>query len=188
MIDETLKDIFDNLDQAMNKALEHTQSEFQKLRAGKATPSMLDSVMVEYYGSNVPLSQVSNISTPDARTIWIQPWEKNLMQDIERAIINANLGYNPQNDGERVMINIPPLTEERRKNLVKSIKHEAENGKVGLRSARKDAMEFIKMAKKDGLSEDLAKDAEVKVQEVINAYGKKIDALVELKEKEIMTI
>ena len=175
MIDETLKDIFNELNGAMEKSLDHTKVEFQKLRAGKATPSMLDGVLVEYYGSQVPLSQVSNISTPDARTLWVQPWEKNLIQDIERSIINANLGYNPQNDGERVMINIPPLTEERRRGLVKSIKSEAENGKVGLRSARKDAMEYIKMAQKDGLSEDLAKDAEVEVQDIIKAYSKKID-------------
>ncbi len=173
---------------AMDQSIKHTQSEYQKLRAGKATPNMLDGVMVEYYGSDVPLNQVSTVSTPDARSLWIQPFEKGIMQDIERAIINANLGYAPQNDGERVIINIPPLTEERRKNLVKTLKQEAEHGKVSLRNARRDAMEEVKKAKKDGLSEDLAKDAEDEIQKVLEEYTTKIDQLTASKEKEIMTI
>lgn len=188
MIDESITPILEQLKEGSEKAIAHMNQEFQKLRAGKATPSMMEGVSVEYYGSIVPLSQVSNISTPDARTIWIQPWEKKLIGDIERSIINSNLGYNPMNDGERIIISIPPLTEERRKQLVKSVKGEGENGKISLRNVRRDAMEQIKKAKKDGLSEDLAKDAEDEVQKIIDSFSKKIDELVVLKEKEIMTI
>jgi ribosome recycling factor len=188
MIHESLKPVFEILNEDMEKAIEHAKVEFQKLRAGKATPTMLESVMVEYYGSNVPLNQVANVTTPDARTLLVQPWEKSLIRDIERSIINSNLGYNPQNDGNNIIINIPPLTEERRLQLVKQVKGEGEHAKISIRNVRKDAMEEIKREKKDGLSEDLAKDAEGIVQEITDKFSKLVDELVVIKEKEIMTI
>lgn len=187
-MDESLKPVFEALSEGMSKAIDHLNKELLKLRAGKASPSMLDGVMVEYYGSPTPLNQVANVNTPDARTLVIQPWEKSLVQDIERAIINSNLGYNPQNDGEVIIINIPPLTEERRRDLVKSAKKEAENAKVSLRNVRRDANESIKKEQKDGLSEDLAKDAEAEVQKKTDSYSAKVDAILVDKEKEIMTV
>ncbi len=180
--------VLDELKDQCNKGLQHLVSEVAKLRAGKAMPNMLDSVQVEYYGSKVPLSQVANVSTPDAKTLMIKPWEKSILEEIERGIMYANLGLNPQNDGEQVIINVPPLTEERRLQLVKQAKAEAEQGKISLRSARKDAMDMVKQLQKDGLSEDLGKDAENDIQEVINLYTKKIDDAVSAKEDEIMTI
>ncbi len=187
-MNEELKMVFDELDESCNKALGHAKTEIAKLRAGKAMPSMLDSVHVEYYGSVVPLNQVSNINTPDARTLVVQPWEKSLVPDIERAIINANLGLNPQNDGEIVIINIPALTEERRTKLVKQVRHEVEQAKIGLRGARKDANDNIKSMQKDGLSEDMAKTGESDVQKVIDGFTARLDKLGDEKEKEIMTI
>lgn len=187
-MDESLKPIFSKLNEGLDKAIEHLHKELGKLRAGKATPSMLESVMVEYYGSPTPLNQVANINTPDARTLVIQPWEKSIVQDIERAIINSNLGYNPQNDGEVIIINIPPLTEERRRDLVKNAKREAENAKISLRNERKDALDRVKQLQKDGLSEDMAKDAEADVQKQIDSYSSKIDKIFEEKEGEIMTV
>ncbi|MCB9261108.1 MAG: ribosome recycling factor [Flavobacteriales bacterium] len=188
MDDASLKSILDSTKEAMDRAIDHLNKELVKLRAGKASPSMLDGVMVEYYGSHVPLSQVSNVNTPDARTIVVQPWEKNLLHDIERSIINSNLGYNPQNDGQIIIINIPPLTEERRKDLVKNAKKEAENGKVSLRNIRRDSNESIKKLKNNGLSEDMAKDGEAEVQKLTDAFTEKIDAILVVKEKEIMTV
>jgi len=185
---EELKPVFAELDEGMKKAIAHANVEFNKVRAGKAMPNMLDSVTVEYYGSQVPLSQVANINTPDARTIMVQPWEKSLMGEIEKAIIVANLGFNPQNDGEQVIISVPMLTEERRMQLVKQVKSEAEQAKIGLRSARKDANESIKKLKNDGLSEDMAKTAEAEVQKIIDAHSAKIDGMVADKEKEILTV
>jgi ribosome recycling factor len=176
------------LEEGLEKCIEHTVIEFTKIRAGKATTNMLDGVMVEYYGNPTPLHQVANVNTPDARTLAIKPWEKNLIPDIETAIINANLGFAPQNDGESIRINIPALTEERRKELVKSVKSEAENSKVSIRSLRKDANEEIKSAQKDGLSEDNAKDAEYEIQKKVDAGIKRIDELIHKKEEEIMTI
>lgn len=187
-MNEELDMIFDILKEGMEKAISHAKHEFNKVRAGKAMPNMLDSVTLEYYGSVVPLSQVANINTPDARTIMVQPWEKSILADIEKAIIVGNLGFNPQNDGEQVIINVPVLTEERRLQLVKQVKSEAEQAKIGLRSARKDAMEAIKKMKNDGLSEDEAKSAEADVQEQINAYSDKIDKLVSDKEAEILKV
>ncbi|MBO6518080.1 MAG: ribosome recycling factor [Bacteroidia bacterium] len=172
----------------MDNAIDHLNKALTKIRAGKASPTMLQSVQVEYYGSVVPLNQVANVNTPDARTLVIQPWEKSTLQDIERSIINSNLGYNPQNDGEIIIINIPPLTEERRKDLVKTAKGEAENGKISLRNIRKDANDAIKKLQKDGLSEDMAKDAENEVQKSTNEYSNKIDGILEKKEAEIMTV
>ncbi len=187
-MDETLKPIFEYLELGMESAIEHLIKELTKLRAGKATPGMMEGVLVEYYGSTVPLHQVANVNTPDARTIVIQPWEKSLLQDIERSIVNSNLGYNPQNDGDVIIINIPPLTEERRIELVKAAKKEVENGKVSLRNIRRDANEEIKKLQKDGLSEDMAKDAEGDVQKSTDKYALKIDGIFDLKEKEIMTV
>jgi ribosome recycling factor len=187
-MNEEVELVLSELEEQLNKSIAHVKGEFAKLRAGKASPSMLSSVEVEYYGSPVPISQVANVNTPDARTILIQPWEKTLLPDIEKAIINSNIGLNPQNDGENIFINVPPLTEERRKTLVKQVKSESENGRIGLRAARKDANEMIKSLQKDGLSEDDAKRAEDNVQDMVDSYNKKIDQLVEEKEAEIMTI
>jgi ribosome recycling factor len=149
---------------------------------------MLDSVMVEYYGVMTPLHQIANVNTPDARTIVIQPWEKNKLQDIERAIINSNLGLTPQNDGSIIRITVPPLTEERRKDMVKIAKAQGEDTKVGIRNARRDALEQIKKLQKEGLSEDEAKDLEAKIQQITNEYITKVDEHVAKKEKEILTL
>jgi ribosome recycling factor len=172
----------------MEKAISHLETELVRIRTGKANPSMLDGVMVDYYGSMTPLNQIANVNTPDARTIVVQPWEKNKLGDIERAIINSNLGLNPQNDGEVIRINVPPLTEERRKEMVKLAKNEAENCKVSIRSARKNANESIKKLQKDGLAEDLAKDAETTIQNITKDFELKVDDHVAKKEKEIMTV
>lgn len=173
-------------EEMMQKSLEHTKTEFAKIRAGKAMPSMVDGIDVEYYGSMTPLNQVAGVTTPDARTISIKPWEKTMLQEIEKAIINSNLGFNPQNDGEQIRINIPPLTEERRLQLMKQVKSEAENGKVSIRNARKETNDSLK--KIDGVSEDLIKDAEDSVQKLTDKYTMQIDSLVDAKEKDIMTV
>jgi ribosome recycling factor len=185
---EELSMIYDDLKDANQKSLSHLENELIKIRAGKASPAMLNSVMVEYYGAMTPLQQVANVNTMDARTIIVQPWEKPLLNDIAKGIINANLGLNPQNNGEQLIIAVPPLTEERRRDLVKRAKSEAENAKIGIRNNRKDAIDMIKDLKTEGLSEDLSKDAEEEVQKITNAYIKKVDELLELKEKDIMTI
>ena len=187
-MNEDLKMVLDELKISVEKALHHVVLEISKLRAGKASPSMLDSVSVEYYGTQVPLSQVANRNSPDAKTIIVKPWEKGMIEDISKGIMHANLGLNPQNDGEQVIINVPPLTEERRLQLVKQVKGESEHGKIGIRSARKDALDFIKTLKSDGLSEDMAKDGEIEVQKIIDTYNKKIDDAIANKEKDIMTI
>jgi len=173
-------------EEMMEKAINHTKGEFSKIRAGKATPSMVEGVEVEYYGNTTPLNQVAGITTPDARTISIKPWEKNMLQEIERAIINSDLGFNPQNDGEQIRINIPPLTEERRLQLMKQVKAEAENGKISIRNIRKDTNDSLK--KLDGVSEDLIKDAENDVQKLTDSYTARIDSLVDTKEQDIMTV
>jgi ribosome recycling factor len=170
----------------MNKAINHVSSELTKIRAGKANPSMLDGIMVSYYGVVSPLHQVSSMTTPDARTIFIKPWEKSLIQEIEKAILNANLGLNPQNDGQQVIINVPMLTEERRKQLVKQVGQECEHGKVSIRTIRKETNEAIKKIK--GASEDDVKNAEETVQKFTDEYSTKIDALMKKKEVEIMTV
>jgi len=172
----------------MNKAMAHLEFELNKIRAGKAHPSMLDSVMVDYYGTMTPLKQVANVNTPDPRTITIQPWEKAMIDPISTGIINSNLGLNPQNNGEMIIVNVPALTEERRRDLSKKARGEGEHAKVGIRNARKEANDFIKMAEKDGLSEDLAKLAETKVQELTDQYVKRVDAVLDTKEGEIMTV
>lgn len=170
----------------MNKALAHVGHELTKIRAGKANPNMLDGIMVSYYGAMTPLSQVSSMTTPDPRTIFIRPWEKGLIQEIERAIQNANLGLNPQNDGQQVIINIPMLTEERRKQLVKQVGHECEHGRVSIRNIRKETNEELKKVK--SVSEDDVKNAEEEVQRLTNEFILKIDSLLKKKETEIMTV
>lgn len=183
---EELQFILDTTKEAMIAALKHLEKQFVNIRAGKATPSMLGSVMVDYYGSQTPLSQVANVNTPDGRTITVQPWEKSMLQEIERAILIANLGFNPMNNGESLIINVPALTEERRFNLSKQAKAEAEDSKVGIRNSRKDANNEIK--KMDELSDDLKNNAELDIQNITNLYVRKVDDLFSLKEKEIMTI
>ncbi len=185
---QTLSDVLNEFSNNLDKCINHTNHEFANIRAGKASPAMLESVVVEYYGSPVPISQVANISSPDVRTIMVQPWEKNIINDIERAIINSNLGFAPGNDGNVIRITIPPMTEERRQQLVKMVKQEGEASKIVARNYRKDTNEKIKKLQKDGLSEDEAKDAETKVQKQLDAVIVKIDALIVEKEKEIMTV
>lgn len=172
----------------MDKAIDHAEGELQKIRAGKANPSMLDDVQVDYYGSPTPLNQVGSVNTPDARTIVIQPWEKSLLSAIEKAIMEANLGVNPQNDGVIIRINVPPLTEERRRDLVKKAKAEAETGKIAIRNIRKDANEKIRRLKSEGVSEDEMKVGEHEVQKLTDSYIQKVDQLSEAKEKDIMTV
>lgn len=174
--------------ESMDKAIAHMESELTKIRAGKAHPAMLDGVMVEYYGTMTPLGQVSNINSTDARTLTVQAWEKSMLDPIATAIINANLGLNPMNNGESILINIPPLTEERRKDLTKRARAEGEHARVSVRNARKDGNDFIKAAKADGLSEDLAKDGEGEVQKLTDRYIKKIDEILAKKESDIMTV
>ncbi|MFD0765736.1 ribosome recycling factor [Mucilaginibacter lutimaris] len=172
----------------MDKAIEHADNELNKIRAGKANPSMLDDVSVDYYGTPTPLNQIGSVNTPDARTIVIQPWEKSLLPAIEKAIKEANLGVNPQNDGVIIRINVPPLTEERRRDLVKKAKGEAETGKIAIRNIRKDANEKIKKLKTEGVSEDEIKVGEADVQKLTDSYIVKVDQLSEAKEKDIMTV
>jgi ribosome recycling factor len=184
-MNEEIEFILDTTKEAMNSAIAHLEKELRAIRAGKATPAMLGNVMVDYYGSQTPLSQVANVNTPDPRTIAVQPWEKNMLQPIEKAIMIANLGFNPMNNGDIIMINVPPLTEERRIGLAKQAKSEAEHAKVGTRNARKDANNEIK---KTDLSDDLKKDAEVEIQKLTDAFVKEIDDKLSVKEKEIMTV
>jgi ribosome recycling factor len=172
----------------MDKAIDHCDNELQKIRAGKASPSMLDDITVDYYGSPTPLNQVGSVNTPDARTIVVQPWEKSLLGPIEKAIMEANLGVNPQNDGVIIRINVPPLTEERRRDLVKKAKAEAENGKIAIRNIRKDANEKIRKLKAEGVSEDDMKTGEAEVQKLTDSYIIKVDVLSVAKEKDIMTV
>jgi len=170
----------------MNKAIAHVANELAKIRAGKASPSMLDGIMVSYYGAMSPLNQVSSVTTPDARSIFIKPWEKGLIQEIEKSIMAANIGLTPQNDGQQVIINIPMLTEERRKQLVKQVAGECEHGKVSVRSIRKETNESLKKIK--GVSEDDIKNAEETVQKLTDDFILKIDGLMKKKEAEIMTV
>jgi ribosome recycling factor len=175
-------------DDSMKKAISHLETELTKIRAGKANPQMLDGIMVDYYGNPTPINQVGNISVLDARTLSIQPWEKNMLQPIERAIIASNIGINPQNDGVNIRLFLPPLTEERRRELVKKCHAEGENTKVSVRNIRRDAIEGIKKLQKTGLSEDAAKDAEAEVQELTNKFILMVDKHLVTKEKEIMAI
>jgi ribosome recycling factor len=172
----------------MEKSVQHVSHALAKIRAGRAMPSMLDGLMVDYYGNPTPISQVASVNTPDAKTLAIKPWEKNMLSEIEKAIINSDLGLNPQNDGELVRLNIPPLTEERRKNLVKQTKSEAEHGRVSVRNVRKDAKDHLKKLLKEHVAEDEVKNAEDIIQDFTDGYIKQIDTLLEKKEEEIMTV
>lgn len=173
---------------SMEHSIAHLEKELTKIRAGKASPQMLDSVKIDYYGNPVPISQIANISTPDAKTITIQPWEKNMISPIEKAILAANLGFNPQNDGTLVRIPVPPLTEERRKELVKKVKAEGENAKVAIRNIRKNANEKSKKFEKDGVPEDEIKKMETEVQKMTDNFIQQVDKIIAAKEKDIMTI
>ena len=185
---EEIQSIIAVADDHMSKAINHLEAELVKIRAGKANPQMLDGIQVDYYGSPMPINQVANISAMDARTLSIQPWEKNMLQPIERAIIAANMGVNPQNDGVLIRLFLPPLTEERRKEMVKRCHGEGEHSKVAIRSIRRDAIEHIKKLEKNGLSEDAAKDAEAEVQQVTDKYTTAVEKHLASKEKEIMSV
>ena len=185
---EEIDFILESTEESMNGTIAHLEKEFLNIRAGKASPAMLGGVFVDYYGSATPLSQVSKISVPDARTITLQPFEKNMLQAIEKAILIANIGFNPMNNGDMVIISVPPLTEERRRDLAKQAKSEAEDAKIGIRNSRKDANTDIKKLEKEGTSEDFCKSAEEEVQNLTNAYIKKIDELLAAKEAEIMKV
>ncbi len=184
-MNEEIEFIIDTAKEQMENAIEHLKKELANIRAGKASPAMLRSVMVDYYGSQTPLAQVANVNTPDARTITVQPWEKNMLQEIERGIMISNLGFNPMNNGESIIINVPALTEERRRELAKQAKAETENDKVSVRNARKDANNDIK---KLDVSDDMKKNSEAEVQELTDKYIKIIDDLYAKKETEIMTV
>ena len=184
-MNEEIGFIIEVANESMRFSIEHLEKELVNIRAGKANPVMLKGVMIEYYGVPTPLSQVSNINTPDARTITVQPWEKPLLAEIEKGILNANLGFNPMNNGESVIINVPPLTEERRMELVKLAKAETENAKVSIRNARKDANNEIK---KSDISKDIQKNAEIDIQELTDNYIKKVDDIFLSKEKDILTL
>ena len=185
---DDIKSIQQHAEELMKKAIDHLEVELVKIRAGKANPQMVDGITVDYYGSPMPLNQVSNISVMDARTLSIQPWEKNMLQPIERAIIAANIGIHPQNDGNIIRLFLPPLTEERRKELVKKCHAEGEHSKVAIRNIRRDAIEHIKKLQKNGLSEDATKDAEATVQGVTDKFIATVDKHLASKEKEIMVV
>lgn len=185
---EDIPSIITTADDHMNKAISHLEAELVKIRAGKANPQMLDGLVVDYYGSPMPINQVANISVMDARTLSIQPWEKNMPQPIERSIIAANIGVTPQNDGALIRLFLPPLTEERRKELVKRCQGEGEQSKIAIRNIRRDAIESIKKLQKNGLSEDAAKDAEAEVQQVTDKFISLVEKHLASKEKEIMAV
>lgn len=187
-MDEDVQLLLDLAQEQMEKTLDHLNQELTKIRAGKANPSMLDGINVESYGTLMPLNQLSNINTMDARTITVKPWDKSMLEPISKAIGAANIGINPQNNGDIIILSIPPLTEERRKNLVKMTKGVAEDARIGMRNARRDANEGIKSLQKNGLAEDIAKEAESRVQRLIDGFNAKIETLLAAKEKDIMTV
>ena len=187
-MEEDISDIVTTADDHMKKAITHLETELVKIRAGKATPQILDGIVVDYYGSPTPINQVGNINVMDARTLSIQPWEKNMLQPIERAIIAANIGINPQNDGSQIRLFLPPLTEERRRELVKKCLGEGEHSRVAIRNIRRDAIEHIKRLQKNGLSEDIAKDAETNIQNITDKFITTVDKHLSSKEKEIMSV
>lgn len=188
MTEADVKKLLDETRGQMKKAMEHFEYELSKIRAGRASAAMLDGIEVEAYGAKSPLIQVGNVSTPDARTISIQPWDPSLLQPIEKAILAANIGLTPQSDGKIIRLNIPPMTEERRKELVKQSKSEGENCRISLRTIRRESMEKVKKLQKDGLTEDSAKDAEQDIQNIINDFTNRVEKHLEVKEKEIMTV
>ena len=185
---EEIEFILDSAKESMEGSIAHLEKEFLNIRAGKASPQMLGSVFVDYYGSQTPLSQVSNVNVPDARTITIQPYEKSMLQPIEKAIMIANIGFNPMNNGDMIIINVPALTEERRRDLVKQAKAESEDAKISIRNARKDANTEIKKLEKDGTSEDVCKTAEEDIQKLTDGFIRKVDEHLALKEAEIMKV
>jgi ribosome recycling factor len=185
---ETLDKILANTEEAMKKVINHLEAELVKVRAGKANPNMLDGIVVDYYGNPTPISQVGNISVLDARTLSIQPWEKNMLQPMEKAIMASNIGITPQNDGMNIRLFLPPLTEERRKELVKRANGEGEQSRVAIRSIRRESIEGIKKLQKDGLSEDAGKDAEKEIQNTTDKYITAIEKTLASKEKEIMAV
>ncbi|MCP9763408.1 ribosome recycling factor [Lacihabitans soyangensis] len=180
--------LLDMAQDAMERAMKHTQIELSKIRAGKASTSMLDGIQVEYYGIMTPISQVSSLTTPDARTIQVKPFERKTIGDIERAIINSNVGLNPANDGETIRLNVPPLTEERRRDLVKKVKQEIEVAKVNIRKVRQETNDDLKKLKNDGVSEDAIKIGEEKVQKLTNQFIDKTDQMFAAKETDIMQV
>ena len=183
-----VKATLDSCKAQMEKAISHLEVELQKVRAGKANPAMLENVMVEYYGGKVPISNTASVNTQDARTLVIQPWEKSMLTPIEKAIMMANLGLNPQNDGVIIRIVVPPLTEERRRELGKTARSLGEDAKVGIRNVRKEAIEQVRKMQKDGLPQDSAKDAETKIQQITDSMVATVDKHIAQKEKEIMTV
>jgi len=187
-MNELIKKQLDDAKAHMEKAIEFCDNELVKIRAGKAMPSMLDGIYVDYYGTPTALNQIGTVNTPDARTLVVQPWEKTMLIPIERAIMEANIGLNPQNDGVVIRLNVPPLTEERRKDLVKKVKEEAEKGRIAVRNIRKDANEKIKRSKSEGVSDDEIKAGEADVQKLTDSCIVRIDRLMEVKEKDIMTV
>lgn len=187
-MNEDIEIIMEETTDRMKSAISHLETELSKLRAGKATPALLDGIKVDYYGVNTPLNQVSNINTPDAKSIIVQPWEKTMLGPIEKAIMAANIGLTPINNGEIIRINVPPLTEERRSQLVKMVKNEGESARISIRNARKWANDELKKLLKEGLAEDEEKIAEDNVQELTDDYVKKVDEIVEAKETDIMTV
>ena len=187
-MEDDVQILIESTEEKMSKAIEHLDRELGKIRAGKANPRMLDGVLVEYYGAMTPLQQVASINTPDARTIAIQPWEKGMIGPIEKAIMGANLGLNPDNNGDIIRINIPPLTEERRQDLVKRVRKEGEDARISIRNTRRETNDELKKLKKDGLDEDMEKDAEDRVQKLTDKYIAKGEKLIEEKESEIMSL
>jgi ribosome recycling factor len=187
-MNQDLNNIIESTKAHMEKTISHFVESLNKIRSGKATPGMISDVIVDYYGSKTPLNQIANISVPDPKTIIIQPWDKGMIQSIEKTIMASNMGFNPQNDGQIIRINVPPLSEERRKQMVKLIHQEGEINKISIRNSRKKANEDIKLAEKNGAPEDLSKKAEEKIQELTNKYIKDIDEILVKKEKEIMTV
>ncbi len=182
------KEVITAASEKMEKALLHLEDELKTYRAGKANPAVFNNIMVDYYGSATPVPQVASITTPDAKTMLLQPWDKKMIPIIEKAIMVANIGFTPQNNGEHIRINVPPLTEERRKDLVKKVKAEGETAKISIRNARREGVELLKKYQKEGLPEDVAKDGEAAIQKETDSYNKKIDEALSLKEKEIMTV
>jgi ribosome recycling factor len=187
-MDELVELLLDDTRSNMEKSIKHLESELIKIRAGKANPHMLDGIVVNYYGVMTPLNQVANIGTPDARTLAIQPWDRSIIETIEKAIMQANIGLNPANNGDVIRINVPPLTEERRRDLVKQVRIECENTRVGIRTVRRDANEELKSMKKDGLPEDEEKRGQDEVQRLTDDYIEKVDRIFAAKEKDIMTV
>ena len=187
-MDELVSMVLEETRSKMDRSIEHLENELSKIRAGKATPRILDGIMVDYYGVLTPINQVANIGTPDAKTVAIQPWDKNMIGTIEKAILHANIGITPENNGEIIRLNIPPLTEERRRDLVKQVRQEGENTKVGVRNARRDSNDELRQLQKDGLPEDEQKNGESEVQKLTDDYIEKVDKILEAKEKDIMTV